>query len=123
MKVMSIRIKSREDSWNDFKDAWKKAARGTAVKEKAGVYFTSLESVRNFLTPKRLELLHIIKVKKPQSLSDLARLTGRSFPSVFRDVDTLTRHGLVTLSKKTLSIRSAVCPRVDYDELDLKIAV
>ena len=123
MKVKSIRIKSREDGWKEFNAAWKTAAKGGKVKERVGVYFTSLEAVRNFLTPKRLQLLHLIKEKQPKSLSDLARWTGRSFPSVFRDVDTLTRHGLVTLSKKSDSLRSMVCPRVDYDELDLKIAV
>lgn len=123
MKVMSIRIKNREESWKDFNTAWETVARGERVKERGGVYFTSLEAVRNFLTPKRLDLLHLIKEKHPKSLSDLARWTGRSFPSVFRDVETLTRHGLVKLNKKGDSLRSKVCPRVDYDELDLKIAV
>ncbi len=123
MKVMSIHIKSEQESTNDFEAAWRAVEKKLPFKKKSGVYFTSLEAVRHFLTPRRLELLHLIKEKHPHSLYELARQAGRSFSSVFRDVDTLTRHGLVKLDKRARSSRRAVCPHVDYDTLDFKIAI
>jgi predicted transcriptional regulator len=42
--------------------------RGEKVKKETGVYFTTFEAFRKVMTPKRLELLHIIKTKKPSSL-------------------------------------------------------
>jgi len=123
MRVMSIRIKSDQESRKDFETVWNAAANKRPFRKKTGVYFTSLEAVRHFLTPRRLELLHLIKKKSPHSLYALAHLAGRSFSSVFRDVDTLNRHGLVKLAKPNRSSRRAVCPRVNYDTLDLQIAV
>jgi hypothetical protein len=50
---------------------------GGIVAEEKGTYFTSFEAFRKALTPKRLELLHIIKAQKPSSIHDLAQFTKR----------------------------------------------
>ena len=123
MKVMSIQIKSNKKSAADFEAAWNAASKKRAFKEKSGVYFTSLEAVRHYLTPKRLELLHLIKERNPHSLYELAHMSGRSFSSIFRDVETLKDHGLVKLEHPPRSSRRAVQPRVEYDTLDFKIAI
>ena len=62
-------------------------------------FFTSLESVRNLLTEKRLELLHMVKIKHPHSIYQLAKLTGRNFRNVYDDVQVLKTYGLLHLSK------------------------
>ena len=79
--------------------------------------------MREFLTPKRLEILRCVKEKKPQSVYALAKLLGRGFPSVLRDIEILHKHGLVKLPKAKKSPRRAIAPCVDYDAIDIRIAL
>ncbi len=122
MKVMAIGIRSHEESMKAFAAAFEAAQKGVPPKDKGGVYFTSLEAVRNFLTPRRLDILHKIKQKNPRSIYELAKILKRSFPSVLRDVETLTRHGLVKLTKAKTARRS-VHPTVSYDAINLWIGI
>ena len=119
---MAIGIKSREETVEDFEEAFSAAQKGTPLKNKGGVYFTSLEAVRNFLTPKRLEILHQIKQKNPRSIYELAKMIHRGFPSVLRDVDLLTKHGLLKLTKSK-EARQSIHPFVTYDAISLWIGI
>jgi predicted transcriptional regulator len=123
MKVMEIGIKSLNEGWKDFEEAFLAAKNRTPFKPRKGVYFTSLEAVRNFLTPKRIELLHVIKEKSPKSLYELAKFAGRGFPSVVRDVNILSRHGLIRLTNRAASPRKKVHPEVLYDAISLWIGI
>ena len=122
MKVMSIGIKSNKEAMKDFEEAFSAAQKRIPLRNKGGVFFTSLEAVRNFLTPKRLEILHEIKQKNPHSIYELAKIMHRSFRSVLRDVELLTRHGLVTLTKSKKA-RKSVHPSVAYDAINLWIGI
>ena len=73
VKKVKIGIKSVEDALNEAKETMKKIERGEKAKKEVGVYFTSFEAFRKALTPKRLELLHTIKIKNPKSINELAR--------------------------------------------------
>jgi len=97
MKVVTFEIKDAATAMAQFQEAFEAAHGRKPFKPKSGVYFTSLAAVRNFLTPKRLALLRLIRAKKPHSIYHLAQLTGRSFSSVLKDVDMLAKHGLVRL--------------------------
>lgn len=123
MKVMTIGIKTKQETMREFEAAFEAARNRLPFKRKTGVYFTSLEAARNFLTPKRLEIIHLIKEKKPHSLYELAKCLGRGFPSVLRDVEILSKHGLVTLNKERKSPRQVVHPQVSYDAINLWIGV
>ena len=123
MKVMSIGIKSHEEVMNDFKDTFLAVQNRLPVKKRDEVSFTSLAAARNFLTPKRMEILHTIREKNPASIYSLAKMTRRSFPAVLRDVETLTRHGLVKLTRQKKSPRHAVHPTVSYDAINLWISI
>ena len=123
MKVMEIGIKSLSEGMKDFKEAFLAGQHRKPFKLKTGTYFTSLEAARNFLTPKRIELLRVIKEKSPKSLYELAKLAGRGFPSVARDVAVLSRHGLIKLTKKTTSPRHKTHPEVHYDAINLWIGI
>jgi len=59
-----------------------------------GAYFTSFEAFRKALTPKRLELLHIIKAKKPSSINELARFAKRDVKNIADNVMYLEQIGL-----------------------------
>jgi predicted transcriptional regulator len=59
------------------------------------VWFTSTESMARVLSAKNRELLEIIRLKAPQSLSELAEQTGRKKPNLSRTLKTMQRYGLV----------------------------
>jgi predicted transcriptional regulator len=59
------------------------------------VWFTSTESMARVLSAKNRELLETIRLKAPQSLSELAELTGRKKPNLSRTLKTMQRYGLV----------------------------
>lgn len=99
MKVKKIQIKSLEESLNDFALAYRKVAQKKPIKKKGGVFFASINTVRKVLTENRLDLLRVIKQKKPASLYELAQLTGRDLKNVSEDVAFLEALELVDLGK------------------------
>ena len=104
VKRVKIGIKSLKDFLEDAKETMKKVETGEKVKHEKGLYFESIEGFRKALTPKRLELLHIIKEKQPESLQELSRLAKRD------------------MKRKREGRRESI-PMVDYERIDLQIAV
>ncbi len=119
VKRMKIGIKSVEEALDDARKTMKKLERGEKVKKETGVYFTSLEAFRKALTPKRLELLHIIKAKKPASINELARVAHRDIKNVADDVKYLEQIGLIEKEESDHKTR----PVISYDSIELQIAV
>jgi len=64
-------------------------------KRREGVYFTSLEAARNFLTRERLTLLQAIRTKHPQLFYELAKPVDRNLKNVQQNVRLLERHSRV----------------------------
>ena len=89
------------------------------MKKETGTYFTSLEAFRKALTPKRMELLHIIKTERPSSINELARMAHRDVKNVADDLKYLEQIGLI--EKKEMKRRTA--PVVTYEKLMLEISV
>ncbi|OGL43919.1 MAG: hypothetical protein A2W05_05830 [Candidatus Schekmanbacteria bacterium RBG_16_38_10] len=121
VKKVKIEIKSLKDIFDDVKETAKKLERGERLKpvKEPEIYFTSFEAFRKALTPKRLELLHTIRIKKPSSLHELARITKRDIKNVAEDVKYLERIGLV--EKKAENKKTT--PIIRYDKIALEIAV
>lgn len=119
VKKVKIGIKSIEDALNDARATMKRIERGEKVQEETGVYFTSLEAFRKALTPKRLELLHVIKNERPGSLRELAELTKRDVKNVSDDVKHLEQVGLIERRGGGRATR----PAVAYDAITLEIAI
>jgi predicted transcriptional regulator len=95
VKKIKIGIKNVKTALNDFVRTGEAIEQGKKVKKEAGVYFTSLEAFRKALTPKRLELLHIIKTRKPSSINELARFAKRDIKNVADDLKYLGQIGLI----------------------------
>ncbi len=117
-----IEIRTLEKGLKDFRATWKAVAAGKKVTPRKGTYFTSLEAARKVLTPKRLELLHVIRQRRPDSVYHLARLVGRDFKNVHADVQALAAYGLVSLKKTQVGRRTSV-PRVPFSAIEFRIAV
>ena len=84
--------------------------------------FESVEAFRKILTPKRIELLKIIRHERPSSIYALAKLARRDIKNVRDDIALLKDLGLVDL-KSDRNVRAVVIPRVNYDELKVAIAI
>ena len=106
-------------SLNDFVRICEAIDRGEKVKKETGVYFTSFKAFRKALTPKRLELLHIIKAKKPSSINQLASIAKRDIKNVTEDVKYLAQIGLIEKKKA----KREITPSIEYDKILLEIAV
>ena len=119
VKKIKIGIKSLEEVLDDTKIVMEKLERGENVKKQTGIYFTSIEAFRKALTPKRLELLHLIKTKKPSSINELARIAKRNIKNVADDVKHLERIGFIVIEAGT----SKSTPVVKYDKINLEISV
>lgn len=57
--------------------------------------FASLEDMAQALTPKRLDLLRLIRRHQPSSVRELAQIAGRDPKNVLADVKTLETLGLI----------------------------
>ena len=121
VKKVKIGIKTLEEVLQDTGEVMKKIERGEKLKpvKESEVYFTSFEAFRKALTPKRLELLRLIKSKQPSSINELARIAKRDVKNITDDVKYLVQIGLV--EKKETNRK--IAPVIMYDTLMLEIAV
>lgn len=119
VKKIKIGIKDVKTALKEFAEKAEAIKRGETVKKETGVYFTSFEAFRKILTPRRLELLHIIKTRKPSSINELARMAKRDIKNIAEDVKYLERIGLI--EKKETDNKTA--PVTKYDRIELEIAV
>ena len=120
IKRVVIGIEPLEEGLKKFADAAEAARRGISGKRRDGVFFTSLEAMRRVLTPRRLELLHLIREHAPGSVYKLAGICKRELANVQDDVSLLARIGLVTL-RRVNAPRRRVIPCVPYDQLQVRI--
>ena len=122
MKVKRVRIgiRSMDQVLDEAAATMKALAGGKRVRPlRRRQFFTSPQALRSFLTPKRLELIRLIRQKHPASITDLAVLAGRDFKRVYEDVMALANTGLVDLTKHE---GNKLSPRV-ADELRLEVVV
>ena len=122
VKKLNVQFKSLKEGLEDFKNTVKAVQGGERISRNKGVYFTSLKAIRNVLTEKRMELLETIKAKKPKNINYLAKLVGRDFKSVYRDLQFLVGLDLISFEKGEGRGR-VLKPKVLYDTLELRLAV
>ncbi|MAF34794.1 hypothetical protein CMO91_03030 [Candidatus Woesearchaeota archaeon] len=115
-KTLIIQVRSIWESFKEFRHEYENAKKG---KMKGGYYltFANMALFRKTITPKRLELVHVIASKKPSSVRQLAALVSRDYKSVSQDLAILEDNGLVTFS----SHKGRKIPQAAYDNLHIKI--
>lgn len=67
--------------------------------------FNSVEAIVRLLTPENRALLATIRDRKPQSVAELVRMSGRSQPNLTRTLAKLEAAGFITM--KSLGRRKA----------------
>jgi predicted transcriptional regulator len=89
-----IHIGDAEEMGRRFADAWRRAESGEEVDE-TNLTFRDLESLLAALTPKRLSLLRHVRHHHVPNIKALASDLHRDYKNVHRDVQELTRLGLL----------------------------
>lgn len=76
------------------------------------IWFDSLKSVANVLSKENQHLLKVIAEQQPQSITELAALTGRAVSNVSRTLKTLGKYNLVEMQ----STKKMLSPKTIYQE-------
>ena len=76
------------------------------------IWFDSLKSVANVLSKENQHLLKMIAEQQPQSVTELAALTGRAVSNVSRTLKTLGKYNLVEMQ----STKNMLRPTVTHQE-------
>lgn len=122
VKRLKVGVRSLDEGLREFGTTLKAIQSGKPVTKRTGVYFVSVEAMRQVLTPSRLSLLHMIRTRRPRSIAALAKLIGRNFKNVHADVKLLADLGLVHLESGA-HLRDSVTPTVPYERIQFEIAV
>lgn len=93
---------------------------GTPGRCVPGVRFRSLEAGAKLLSPKNRILLRTIAERKPQSVTALAAMTGRTGQNVLRTLNKMAAVGLIRLNREDGRARRPVLAvRKIHVEIDL----
>ena len=77
VKRLKVGVRSLEEGLQEFRATLKALNQRTKVPKRTGVFFVSVEAMRQVLTEPRLPLLHTIRTRHPRSIAELAKLVGR----------------------------------------------
>ena len=122
VRNVTIRIGGLKSALREAAEVMEKVKRGEKVTPKSSIGFESINTLRKVLTPKRLELLKVIKEKSPGSIYELAKIVDRDLKSVTTDVKVLEEYWLVSLEKSEEG-RKKTKPEVSFDKLNIEIAL
>jgi len=118
MKTLKVGIAS----YAEMKARTMAIARGDrkARQDEPEVWFTSLESFARVLSDHNRALLELIAEQEPESLSELAKLSGRAKSNLSRTLRTLERYSLVRLDK---AAQGRIVPKVPYSDIVLDMPI
>mgnify|MGYP001405833533 CR=1 FL=1 len=84
------------------------------------IWFSSMESFAQILSTRNKLLLEIIAKAKPQSMTELAELSGRQKSNLSRTLKTMEHYGLVKLNRKK---SGEIRPQVTFDHLRVDLSL
>jgi len=86
-------------SYQNFKARTLAIARGEykPSKNEPKIWFSSIESLAQVLSTKNQTLLEIIATEHPESITELAKLSGREKSNLSRTLKTMEKYGLIEL--------------------------
>ena len=118
MKTLTVGIMSLEEM-----QAYSIAIAKGERRRKRGdprIWFTSVESFAKVLSDRNRELLGLISAAQPESLSELAALSGRAKSNLSRTLKTMEHYGIVSLKKGP---KGRLMPRVSYSDIKLAMPI
>ena len=73
------------------------------------------------LSKQRLEILWMIKEKKPESIYELAQLLQKTQPYVQKEIKFLEKNGLIELKKSKINGRTRLKPTMEFQILAFEV--
>lgn len=122
IKHMRLVVKNKEKVADEFRKTLSHLRKGDEIAQHHEVSFETIGALRKVVTPKRLELLHMIKQHSPQSIYELAKLVNRDIKSVNTDIKILADLDMISLEEHQEE-RKKVKPTVSFDKLNVEIAI
>jgi len=109
-------------SYEDMKARTMAIARGeyTPKRGEPRIWFTSMGSFARVLSDQNRALLELIAETQPDSIAELANLSGRAKSNLSRTLRTLERYGLVRLKKGK---DGKISPRIPYSDIVLDMPI
>ncbi len=114
-KNILVEIKSDEEVFDELAKTVSSLKSGKQVKKKESLVFSNLKQMKSFLTTERLKLLHIIRAQNPSNVYQLAKLVGKDYSTVYKNVVALQELGLIEMQEKR--------PYVEYDKISVEITL
>ena len=115
IKKVIVEIRPLKESLKEFAEVFGKLRDREKVISKNGVGFSDVNSFRRFFSEKRMELLSIIKHKKPKSIYALAKIAKREYKNVHNDVKLFEELGLITMEDHHVN--------VEFSKLQIELVV
>ena len=84
------------------------------------VWFTSMESFAKVLSQHNCELLTLIARERPDSITELAKISGRNKSNLSRTLKTMAQYGLVEMKRGR---RGSLAPRAPYDQVRIDVSL
>ncbi len=78
------------------------------------IWFNSMKSLGEVLSDNNIRLLRLINKHHPETLSELARLSGRHASNLSRTLKTMEKYGIVDLKKNAQRVQ-AVTKATEFD--------
>lgn len=124
MKInqIQIEVKPFEESIKEAAKVFRATSKGKAVKKVERIVFEDVKTLRSILTPARIELMHVIRVRNPESIYELAKITNRKWRAVANDIEILNSAGLVELDKKE-EPKEIVKPSVNFSRMNIGVSI
>ncbi len=120
LKEVEIIVMSDEEYGEHLNQLFERVSHGEIHEpEPHKILARTAEDIGKILTRERLRLLQIIRDKKPESISELARMLKRKESNVHNDLTFLEGVGLLELRQGKNQIRKV--PVVEYDALHITV--
>ena len=92
-----------------------------AQKQAGVIYFSTFEEMNGVLNSNRIALLTIIKESQPESIYQLAQLSGRDQGNVTKDINLLHQYGFVEIVKSKEGNRVKSEPKLESEGIEMVI--
>jgi predicted transcriptional regulator len=122
MKLKLKKVRIIVEPLKDTSERWLKALQGKAksISTEEVITVSSWEILGKILSPPRLQILTMIPVLKPKSISALAKALKKDFKNVYSDAKFLADLGLIELKEE--GNRKTLIPIAKFNGIELGLA-
>ena len=103
MKTLKVGIISKEAYRKRVMDI--ATGRYTPRRGEPKVWFHSLKSLSEVLSENNIELLRLMAEQHPESISELAELSGRKQSNLSRTLNTMAQYGIVEMKRHNKTVQ------------------